>query len=121
LVTIGSNTAVMDVIVLAYRPVAMQRRVEHASETVKLLLETVFSSARSVSNSNYCCRGVYTDALLRNGLHNRLLLLRTIPSNDGCLHSRHVATGLYATLCIYNVYKACDSLGLVQQIVSQLM
>jgi hypothetical protein len=54
----------------------------------------------TVSNNNYCCRGVFTNPLLRNGLHNLLVLflctcmLRALLSNGRCLHIHRLATGL---------------------------
>jgi hypothetical protein len=43
--------------------------------------------------------GVFTDPLLRNGL--RACMLPALPSNDRCLHSHCLATGLYATILSY--------------------
>jgi hypothetical protein len=55
----------------------------------------------TVSNDTHIV-GVFTDPLLRNGLHNPVLLLcarmlRALPSNGRCLQSQLLATGLYAT------------------------
>jgi hypothetical protein len=50
------------------------------------------------------CRGnVFTEPLLRDGLHNSVVLLlrasmlRALPNNGRCLQSHRLATGLYAT------------------------
>jgi hypothetical protein len=47
-----------------------------------------------------CCRGnVFTETLLRNGLHNPMvLLLQALPSNCFYTHRHCLAMGLYATL-----------------------
>jgi hypothetical protein len=58
----------------------------------------------AVSNNNYCCRGMFTDPLLRNGLHYIFVpllpvcMLRELAINDRYIQSRRLATGLYATI-----------------------
>jgi hypothetical protein len=73
------------------------------------------SSARATSKTPffYCCASVrfrwnvFTEPLLRNGLHNpvvlllRACMLRALPNNGRCLQTHRLATGLYVTLYTY--------------------
>jgi hypothetical protein len=72
------------------------------------------SSVRATQKTQplYWCRYVFTTPLHSNGraadhIENivrllRACMLRSLPSNDHCLHSLCLATGLYATIiCIY--------------------
>jgi hypothetical protein len=59
----------------------------------------------TVYNNTPIVVSVFTFPLLRNGLHNpvvlllRACMLRTLPSNSRCLQSKYLSTGLYATVC----------------------
>jgi hypothetical protein len=53
----------------------------------------------------YCCRGVFTDPLLRNWLHNTVvLLLHALSGNGLCLQSHRLVTGVCARLAVGNLW-----------------
>jgi hypothetical protein len=66
----------------------------------------------------YCCRRVFTDPLLRNGLHNIIVLLlcacmlRELPSNGRCLQSHRLAADLYAIILKVGKVGCCWIAGL---------
>jgi hypothetical protein len=89
-------------------------RLPFSSSTTRRATVEIFNPAftrsiadNTVPNNTHIVVGVFTDLLIRNGLHNPVLLfllacmLQALPSNDLCLHSLSPAE-------VYTIAVVCD-------------